>query len=67
VNDLTSAELEVISAFTEGWKKFVELPRCHPTELERGLRAIHELQGLVMERAAVRAHPHLFRHVEEFL
>jgi hypothetical protein len=66
VNELTSQELETVDAFTQAWRKFVALPRCHPNEVEEGTRAIHELQTLVMLRAAVRAHPHLFNHVEGF-
>lgn len=63
---LTTAEVEAINAFTAAWNQFVALPRCHPTELQEGIRAIHELQTLISHRAAVRAHPDLFRAVEGF-
>ena len=63
---LTLDELAVLDKITEAWNAFVALPRCHPMELQEGCTFTHGLQGLVMNRAAVRDHPNLFRHEEGF-
>jgi hypothetical protein len=63
---LTPEELDVIDRITDAWSAFVALPRCHPTELEELVTHVHALQGAVMERVAVRAHPDRFTHVEGF-
>lgn len=63
---LTPDEKAVLRKLAEAWKLFVALPRCHPMEIQEGVTFIHGLQGLLMMRAAVRASPEDFTHVEGF-
>lgn len=59
---LSEAELDVMDRITVAWNAFVALPRCHPMELQEGCTFTHGLQGLLMNRAAVRAHPEKFHY-----
>lgn len=63
---LSAGEFEVMDKIVEAWNAFVALPRCHPMELQEGCTFVHGLQGLLMNRAAVRAHPETFHHESGF-
>jgi hypothetical protein len=63
---LTADEKAVMRKLTDAWNLFMDLPRCHPMEVQEGVTFIHGLQSLVMVRAAVRAYPEMFTHVDGF-
>lgn len=63
---LTEAELEVAEQLAAAYNAFVKLPRCRVSELIELVAHFHALQHILMCRAAVRAHPDAFTHVESF-
>ena len=67
MNLLNEDEKLVMEKITDAWNAFVALPRCHPMELQEGCTFIHGLQGLIMNRAAVRSDPDYFHHTQEFV
>jgi hypothetical protein len=63
---LTTEEIAVADQLALVATAFGRLPICHPAEMPEFIGHIHALQHIVMSRAAVRAHPEVFKHVEGF-
>lgn len=60
---MTEREKKVIEHLVEAHKAFVELDeheRQHPADLPEWVRTMHDLQRMVMSRAAVRESPDIF-------
>jgi hypothetical protein len=62
---LTPAEVGVLRRLAAVQVEFAALPEHRPGEFGAWVAAMHQLQDLVMSRAAVRAYPDEFTALEE--
>lgn len=59
---LTPEEEEVLELLAEAWNKFVLLPFQQPGEQNEFMRALHEMQRLVLARPVVRSQDFVGSH-----
>jgi hypothetical protein len=56
-------ETAVLRKLVEAHDLFKKLPTQHPNDIDEWVDKLHDLQRMVMQRAAVRMHPELFLNV----
>jgi hypothetical protein len=54
---LSPTELEALGIPGRFYRAFKALPQVHPADLDEVVFHVHALQRIVMQRAAMRAHP----------
>jgi hypothetical protein len=54
---LAPEELDALAMPGQFYRAFKALPQVHPADLEEVVFHVHALQRIVMQRAAMRAHP----------
>lgn len=63
---LTPGELAALDRLTETINAIHDLPECHPADYAELVPHFHAIQEKIMARAAVRAHPNVFRAAASF-
>lgn len=63
---LTPDELAALDRLTEAINAIHQLPECHAADYAELVPHFHAIQEKIMARAAVRAHPDVFRAADGF-